>query len=107
MLLKETKAKSSSKLKHWKGGKRQPAKENTTVGKRKEAYSRLQNLQLQKVLLLMLMKVWIGENQACQSQVHVTALRCLRVKHKKWELNKRINPILRGGGLVLTHYLIM
>ncbi len=31
--------------------------------KRKDAYSRLQILQLQKVLLLMLMKVWMGENK--------------------------------------------
>ncbi len=60
----------------------QPAKESTTVEKRKDTYSRLQNLQLQKVLLLMLMKGWMGENQVCQLQVHVTTY--LGVKIKKW-----------------------
>ncbi len=39
----------------------------------------------------------MGKNQACQSQVHVTALRCLRVKIKKRGINRRIKPILRGG----------
>jgi hypothetical protein len=46
----------------------------------------------------MLMKVWMSENQECQSQVHVTALQCLRVKPKKRGLNRRLKPILRGGG---------
>jgi hypothetical protein len=48
----------------------------------------------------------MGENQACQSQVHVTVLRCLRVKPRKKGLNRRLKPVLQGGGLVLTHYLI-
>ncbi len=34
----------------------------------------LQKVVLLKVVLLMLMKVWMGKNQACQSKVHVTAL---------------------------------
>ncbi len=51
----------------------------------------------------------MNENQACWSQVHVTAFRCLRVKLKKQVLNRRLKPILRGGGrgLVLTQHLIM
>ncbi len=68
------------------------------VEKRKDAYSRLQNLQLQKVLLLMLMKVWMNEKQSCHLQVHVTALRCLRVKPRKRGLNKRLKSVLRGWG---------
>jgi hypothetical protein len=84
-------------LKHYKG-KRHPAQESTKVEKRKDAYSRLQNLQLQKVLLLMLMKVWMSENQACQSQVHVTAFRCLRVKPKKAG-NKQATQAHTAGGL--------
>jgi hypothetical protein len=48
----------------------------------------------------------MGENQACQSHVHVTVLRCLRVKLKKRGLNRGLKPILWEGGLVLTHYLI-
>jgi hypothetical protein len=39
----------------------------------------------------------MGENQVCRSQVHVTALRCLRVKPKKRGLNRRFKPILWGG----------
>ncbi len=42
----------------------------------------------------MLMKMQMGDNQACQSQVHVTALWCLRVKPKKQGLNRRLKPIL-------------
>jgi hypothetical protein len=36
----------------------------------------------------------MGDNQACQSQVHVTVLWCLRVKPKKQGLNRRLKPIL-------------
>jgi hypothetical protein len=39
----------------------------------------------------------MGENQAYQSQVHVTALWCLRIKPKKRGLNRRLKRILRGG----------
>jgi hypothetical protein len=49
----------------------------------------------------------MSENEACQSEAHVTALRCPRVKPKKRGLNRQLKPILLGGGgLVLTHYLI-
>jgi hypothetical protein len=48
----------------------------------------------------------MSENQACQSQVHVTALRYLTVKPRRRGLNRRLKPGLREGGLVLTHYLI-
>jgi hypothetical protein len=41
----------------------------------------------------------MGENQACQSQVHVTALRSLRVRPRKWGLNRRLKPVLQGGGV--------
>ncbi len=54
ILLKEKRAKSRSKLKHYKG-KRQRAKKSTMV-ENKDSYSRLQNLLLQKVVL-MLMKM--------------------------------------------------
>jgi hypothetical protein len=47
----------------------------------------------------------VNENQACQSQVHMTALRYLRVKPTRRGLNRRLKPGLQGGGLVLTHYL--
>jgi hypothetical protein len=49
----------------------------------------------------------MGENQACQSQVHVSELQCLKVKPKKGGLNRRLKHVLLGGGLVLTHHLIM
>ncbi len=41
----------------------------------------------------------MSENQVCQSQVHLTALRYLRVKPRRRELNRRPKPGLRGGGL--------
>jgi hypothetical protein len=47
-LLKEKRAKGSSTLKH-KESKRQPAKEKASRLKRKNGYSRLQKLLLQKV----------------------------------------------------------
>ncbi len=43
------------------------------------------------------MWMWMNENQACWSQVHVTAFLCLRVKLKKQGLNRRLKPILWGG----------
>jgi hypothetical protein len=76
-------------------------------GKGKDAYSRLQILQMQRVFLLLLMRMSMSENQACQSHVHVTALRYLRFKPRRMGLNRRLKPGLRGGGWVLTHYLIM
>jgi hypothetical protein len=48
----------------------------------------------------------MSENEVCQSQVHVTALRYLRVKPRRRGLNRQRRPVLQGGGLVLTHYLI-
>jgi hypothetical protein len=54
----------------------------------------------------MMMKLRMSENQACQTQVHVTALRCLKIKPGKKGLNRRLRPVLRGGGLFLKHYLI-
>ncbi len=41
--------------------------------------------------------MWMNENEACWSQVHVTAFWCLRVKLKKRAFNRRLKPILRGG----------
>ncbi len=38
----------------------------------------------------MVMKLQMSENQACQSQVYVTALRCLRVKPGKKGLNRQL-----------------
>jgi hypothetical protein len=55
-LLKEKRAKGSSTLKH-KKGKRQPAKEKALLLKRKNAYSRLQKLLLQKVRVVKLMRM--------------------------------------------------
>jgi hypothetical protein len=40
----------------------------------------------------------MSENQACQSQVHVTAQRYLRIKPGKRGLNIWLRPVLRGGG---------
>ncbi len=40
----------------------------------------------------------MGENQACQSQVHMTALRYLRVQRRMRELNRRLKPVLQRGG---------
>jgi hypothetical protein len=40
----------------------------------------------------------MGENQAYQSQVHVTALRYLRVKHRTRGLSRRLKPVLQGWG---------
>jgi hypothetical protein len=39
----------------------------------------------------------MNENQAFQSQVHVTALRYLRVKPRRRGLNRRLKPGLWGG----------
>jgi hypothetical protein len=39
----------------------------------------------------------MGENQAYQLQVHVTALRCLRIKPRKRGLNRQLKPVLQGG----------
>jgi hypothetical protein len=39
----------------------------------------------------------MSENQACWSQVHLTAFWCLRVKLKKRVLNRWLKPILQGG----------
>jgi hypothetical protein len=47
----------------------------------------------------------MGKNQACQSQVHVTALWCLRVKPRNWGLNRRLKPVLQGGGGAGSHTL--
>ncbi len=41
----------------------------------------------------------MNENQACQSQVHVTALRYLRVKTRMRGLNRLLKPGLQGGGI--------
>jgi hypothetical protein len=40
----------------------------------------------------------MSENQACQSQIHVTVLRNLRVKPRRRGLNRRLKPGLPGGG---------
>ncbi len=86
---------------------RQPAKERTTIEKRKDAYSMLQPWSCRRVWCRgRVMRSMMNENQKSQSQVHVTALRCLRGKPGKRGFNSRLWPVLRGGGLVLTHYLI-
>jgi hypothetical protein len=51
----------------------------------------------------------MSENQACKLKVHVTALRCLKVKPGKKGLNRRLRPILQGGGAgshTLTNHVI-
>jgi hypothetical protein len=55
-LLKEKRAKGSSTLKH-KKGKKQPTKEKASRLKKKNAYSMLQELLLQKVRVVKLMRV--------------------------------------------------
>ncbi len=45
----------------------------------------------------MVIKLQMSENQECQSQVHVTALWCLRLKPGKKGLNRRLRAVLRGG----------
>jgi hypothetical protein len=47
----------------------------------------------------------MSENQACQSQVHVTALRYLRGKPRRRGLNKRLKPGLRRWGGTGSHTL--
>jgi hypothetical protein len=56
------------------------------------------NLKFQKGVMSGVMRLVMNENQKSQSHVHVTALRCLRVKPGKRGLNSRLWPILRGGG---------
>jgi hypothetical protein len=46
----------------------------------------------------MVMKLRMSKNQAYKSQVHVTALQCLTIKPGKKGLNRRLRPVLRGGG---------
>ncbi len=51
----------------------------------------------------------MNENQACYSQVHVTALQCLRVKPRKKRLNRQLKPVLRGreaGSHTLPNHMI-
>ncbi len=55
-------------------------------------------MKLQKGVMSGVMRSVMNENQKSQSQVHVTALRCLRVKPGKRGLNSRLWPVLRGGG---------
>jgi hypothetical protein len=47
----------------------------------------------------------MSEKQACQSQVHVTAFRYLRVKPRRRGLNRRLKPGLWGGGGTGSHTL--
>jgi hypothetical protein len=56
-----------------------------------------------------LVKSVMNENQNSQSQVHVTALQCLRFKPGKRGLSSRSDLSAGGGGgeeggLVLTHH---
>jgi hypothetical protein len=46
----------------------------------------------------MTMTVKMSENQSCQSQVHVTVFRCLRVKPQKGGLNRQLKAHTEGGG---------
>jgi hypothetical protein len=46
----------------------------------------------------MTMTVKMSENRSCQSQVHVTAFRCLRVKPEKAGLNRRLKAHTAEGG---------
>jgi hypothetical protein len=70
---------------HWstKRAKGSPPKKKHYGLKRKNAYSRLQKLLLQKVRVKS-MWMWMNENQGCWPQVNVTAFWCLRVKSQKW-----------------------
>jgi hypothetical protein len=48
---------------------------------------------------MMSMTLKMSENQLCQSQVHVTAFWCLRMKPQKVGLNRRLKAhIAKGGG---------
>jgi hypothetical protein len=56
---------------------------------------------------MMTMTVKMSEKQSCQSQIHVTAFRCLRVRPQKVGLNRRLKAhTVGGGGLVLIQHLI-
>jgi hypothetical protein len=46
----------------------------------------------------MSMMVKMSENQLCQSEVHVTAFWCLRIKPQKAGLNRRLKVHFAGGG---------
>jgi hypothetical protein len=46
----------------------------------------------------MSMTVKMSENQLCQSQVHVTEFRCLRVRPSKVGLNRRLTTHTAGEG---------
>ncbi len=101
-LLQKVRLKSSSLLdRKWAKGSLPEEKHHGK--KRKIAYSKLQMLKQKGGMMSMMVKM--SENQLCQSQVHVTAFRCLRFKSKKAGLNRQLSkPILRGGGgLVLIH----
>jgi hypothetical protein len=59
-------------LKHWKG-KRQPAKESTTVVKKEKTFTLGSKLGVVEGVVSMVRRLQMNENQVCQSQVHVTA----------------------------------
>jgi hypothetical protein len=88
-------------------GQRQPAKEKAPRLKKGKALTLGSKLSVAERGDVNVMKLQMSENQECQSQVHVTVLRCLRVKPGKKGLNRRLRPVLQGGGLVLTNYLVM
>jgi hypothetical protein len=102
--LKETELKAAL---NWstRRAKGSPVKKSTTVEKgRRLLYT--PNLQLFRGVVSMVMRLQMSENQVCQSQVHVTARRYLIFKPEKRGLNSRLRPVLLGGGMVLTHYII-
>jgi hypothetical protein len=103
-LLKETELKAA--VTGSTVGQKQPAKEGTTIEKKERRLLYAPNLKLQKGVMSEVMRSMMNDNQRSQSQVHVTALWCLIFKPRKRGLNSRLCPVLQGGGLVLTHYLI-
>ncbi len=95
---------SSSDWKHsWAKGS--PSKK-AKIEKKERRLLHAPILKLQKGVMSGVMRSVMNENQKSQSQFHVTALWCLRVKPGKRGLNSQLWPVLQGAGLVLTHYLI-
>ncbi len=93
---KRNRAQSSSDWKHsW--AKSSPPKK-AAIGKKERCLLYAPILKLQKGVMLGVMRSVMNENQKSQSQVHVTALRCLRFKPGKWGLNSRLLPVLWGRG---------
>jgi hypothetical protein len=78
-LLKETELKSSSDWKHSRA-KGSPPKKVQGLRKKERHLLYVPILKLQKGVMSGVMRSVMNENQRSKSQVHVTALQCLRVK---------------------------